>query len=231
MLHNLLKQTARKIRGRLDRECRHQLSFSQDGEDVVLWSYFGEKAEGFYVDIGAFHPTKYSNTYLFYKKGWSGINVDARPDSMNEFRRLRPRDCNIESAVSRAPGALQYFLFNEPALNTCDHALARQRDGLAHYRLVDTKTVQSQTLASILEKNIGDRRDIDFLSIDVEGVDLEVLESNDWTRYRPSMILAEDGDVQSLSEAVKSPITRFLEKLKYTPVAKTYRTLFFKSDK
>jgi len=226
-----LKKIARVVRNRLDRGCPWNHFFSQDGEDVVLLSHIGEKADGFYVDIGAFHPTKYSNTYLFYQKGWSGINVDARPGSMDEFRRLRPRDCNIESAVSGKPGTLQYFLFNDPAMNTCEPALARERDGLAQFRLVETRTVQSQPLASILEKNMGERRHIDFMSIDVEGFDLEVLESNDWTKFRPTMILAEDGDVQNLREAIKSPIAQFLEGHSYTLVAKTFRTLFFKSEK
>ena len=75
-------------------------SYSQEGEDLILQRFFEKQAVGFYVDVGAHHPRRYSNTYLFYKKGWSGINIDAMPNSMKRFDKYRPRDINIEKPIS-----------------------------------------------------------------------------------------------------------------------------------
>lgn len=94
----------------------HTLSFSQEGEDLVLKRVFEGQEQGFFVDVGAHHPQRFSNTYLFYLKGWRGINIDAMPDSMEPFEDLRPEDINIESAISDVPEVLTYYLFNEPAI-------------------------------------------------------------------------------------------------------------------
>ena len=80
-----------------DRE--RQASYSQEGEDRILQRLFENQTPGFYVDIGAHHPRRFSNTYIFYKQGWRGINVDATPGSMFLFRVFRKRDINLEIAV------------------------------------------------------------------------------------------------------------------------------------
>ncbi|MFA7355121.1 MAG: SAM-dependent methyltransferase, partial [Sulfurimonadaceae bacterium] len=71
-------------------------SYSQEGEDMILRRLFEQQPNGFYVDVGAHHPKRFSNTYFFYKKGWRGINIDAMPNSMELFNKIRPRDINIE---------------------------------------------------------------------------------------------------------------------------------------
>ena len=75
-------------------------SYSQEGEDMILMRLFENQKMGFYVDVGAHHPKRFSNTYFFYKLGWKGINVDAMPGSMTAFNRIRARDINIEKPVS-----------------------------------------------------------------------------------------------------------------------------------
>ena len=194
---------------------------------MVLARLFEQKRTGFYVDVGAHHPTRFSNTYLFYLRGWQGVNVDAMPGSMEEFRRLRPRDLNIEALISSKKEALKYFVFNEPAMNTCDPELARQRDGLEHFRITETRTIESQALGTVLAKSITPGQDIDFMSVDVEGLDLDVLKSNDWQRFRPTVILTEDYGVLSMEHALKSPIAGFLGEHGYVLFAKTMNTLFF----
>jgi len=91
-------------------------SYSQEGEDMILSRLFGNQQAGFYVDVGAHHPMRFSNTYFFYKKGWNGINIDAMPDSMKLFNKFRPRDINIEKPVSDKKQILTYYAFNESAL-------------------------------------------------------------------------------------------------------------------
>jgi FkbM family methyltransferase len=204
-------------------------SFSQEGEDMVLARIFEGKSNGVYVDVGAHHPIRFSNTYMFYLRGWSGINVDAMPGSMEAFRKLRPRDRNVEALISNKPGSVKYYLFNDSAMNTCDAELARQRDGLAHFRLTGTRTLQPQSLSAILDKQFGAGQEIDFMSIDVEGWDLDVLESNNWQKFRPAIVLIEDC-LLSMHDAVESPGARFLKQRGYTLFAKTVNTLFFRRE-
>ena len=92
-------------------------SYSQEGEDMILRRIFENQENGFYVDVGAHHPKRFSNTYFFYKHGWKGINIDALPNSMSLFKKLRPRDVNIEQPISDNVESLTYYHFNEPALN------------------------------------------------------------------------------------------------------------------
>ena len=87
------------------------LSYSQECEDLVLKRIFENKI-GFYVVVGAHHPKLFSNTYLFYKKGWKGINIDALPESMKLFNKMRPRDINIEIGVIEVEDELNYYVFN-----------------------------------------------------------------------------------------------------------------------
>lgn len=82
----------------------HIKSYSQEGEDMILHRIFERQCKGFYVDIGAHHPFRFSNTYLFYKRGWSGINIDAMPGSMNIFNKFRNRDINLEYGIGNVIG-------------------------------------------------------------------------------------------------------------------------------
>jgi len=93
-------------------------SFSQEGEDIILSRLFNDKKNGFYVDVGAHHPFRFSNTYKFYEKGWSGINIEPNPEDFHLFSKYRNRDININAGVGSNDGTLTYFMFNEPALNT-----------------------------------------------------------------------------------------------------------------
>lgn len=204
-------------------------SYSQEGEDRILARYFGEKKDGFYVDIGAHHPHRFSNTYLFYLQGWRGLNIDAMPGSMSEFEKWRPEDINIETAVSSQKQTLIYHIFNEPALNTFSKEEALKKDGLRNYKITGTVEIETFPLSFVLEKYLPQNQLIDFMSIDVEGLDFDVLQSNDWNRFKPGMILVESLN-SSLELILQSPVFQFLKEKGYTLVAKSYNTLFFKQD-
>lgn len=204
-------------------------SYSQEGEDRILARYFGGKEGGFYVDIGAHHPHRFSNTYLFYLQGWRGLNIDAMPGSMKEFEKWRPEDINIEAAVSSKKQTLVYHIFNEPALNTFSKEEALKKDGLRNYKITGTVAIETFPLSFLLEKYLQANQPIDFMSIDVEGLDFDVLQSNDWERFKPGMILIESLN-SSLELILQSPVFRFLKEKGYTLVAKSYNTLFFKQD-
>jgi FkbM family methyltransferase len=200
-------------------------SYSQEGEDMILRRIFESVDRGFYVDIGAHHPKRFSNTYYFYKIGWRGINIDARPGSMVEFNRSRPRDINIEAAIDKERRELTYYMFDEPALNTFDAALAKTRNSSAG-RITAEINIFTQKLDDILEKNLPDRQKIDFMSIDVEGLDLEVLQSNNWDLFRPDYILVECSKT-SLRDMENDEICRFMSDRGYAFFAKTLKTVIY----
>ena len=165
-------------------------TYSQEGEDMILQRVFSQRREGFYVDVGAHHPFRYSNTYVFYKKGWRGINIDGAPGSMAKFQKYRSRDINIEAVVSSASEPLEFYVFDDQAYNTSsntqvEHALQQGAKLIAQHRL------ESLSLKKILDKHLPNSTQIDFMSVDVEGFDLDVLKSNDWKRYRPTFLLVE----------------------------------------
>ena len=167
-------------------------SYSQDGEDLVIASFVEMRmGPGFYVDIGAHHPKRFSNTFHFYKLGWRGINVDATPGSMDLFKRWRPRDINLELAVSSKKQELKFHLFSEPALNGFDGPIIKQYVKNDKFKLIDAIKLKTISLKEIFEQHLPVGQEVDFLSVDVEGMDLNVLESNDWSLYRPHYIIVE----------------------------------------
>ena len=199
-------------------------SYAQEGEDLLLGRIFATQEDGFYVDVGAHHPLRFSNTYLLYRQGWHGINIDAMPGSMKSFRRLRPRDINIESAVALEDTCLTYHVFRERALNTFDEALARQyvESGLPR---VSTLEVRVRPLADLLSEHLPVSQRIDLLTIDVEGLDLDVLKSNDWTRFRPRVLIVEE--LRQSPGAAGTSIREYLAGLRYGEFARIYNSAFY----
>ena len=200
-------------------------SYAQEGEDLVVDRMMDGCNDGFYVDVGCHHPFRFSNTYLFYRKGWRGICIDALPGTAALFRRWRPRDQVLETGVGEEKATLTYHMFNEPALNTFDPAVVARHDGLRSYRVTGTRQVPVEPLAAILGR-LGVERRIDFMSVDVEGFDLSVLRSNDWRKYRPKMIIAECA-AATLDELQGDPVKVFLHERGYQVHAKTGRSVIF----
>lgn len=202
-------------------------SYSQEGEDLILRKLFGDHHKGFFVDVGAHHPMRFSNTYFFYKLGWKGINIDAMPGSMKIFNKLRPRDINIEKPISQKKEYLTYYAFNEPALNGFSKELSEERNGVDNYTIEFTKEIETSTLEEILDNCVSSKQIIDFLSIDVEGLDLDVLMSNNFDKYLPKVILVEILG-SSLFDIDKHEITLYLRKYDYNIYAKSINTVIFK---
>ena len=112
-------------------------SFSaKEGEDIILSEFFPNKTDGFYVDVGAHHPMRFSNTHMFYKKGWRGINIDAMPGSMKAFERKRPRDINLEIGVSGKEGEMTFYMFDDPALNGFSMEISKDRDKNSNFEIL-----------------------------------------------------------------------------------------------
>lgn len=203
-------------------------SFSQEGEDMVLSRIFNDKNTGFYVDVGAHHPMRFSNTYSFYKRGWQGINIEPNPDSFHLFTKYRPRDINLNCGIARNKGHLEYYMFDEPALNTFDGEVLKSRILNTAYKHTQTLNVEVSPLVDVLKQHVPNDFKIDFLSIDVEGLDLEVIKSNDWAKYRPSLVLVEQLDLEDI-EDLDFELHHYMKSIDYVLFAKTFNTLFYKS--
>jgi FkbM family methyltransferase len=231
-----LKSIIRKLSFFLPASYKYQYlyantSYSQEGEDLILRRIFDHKRTGFFIDVGAHHPVRFSNTYLFYRMGWRGINIDAMPGSMKPFKKLRSGDINIECPISDKQEELTYFAFNEPALNTFSEEEASKKNGVDGYYIINKQKLVTQPLSVILTDHLKENQAVDFLSIDVEGLDFHVLKSIDWDKVRPQVILVEDlnGSLETIFE--NSEIRKYLEPKGYKIFSKTVNTLFFKLGK
>jgi FkbM family methyltransferase len=171
-----------------------------------------------------------SNTHYFYRRGWRGINVEPNPDSICDFKSARRRDLNLQVGVSNYAGRLTYYLFDEPALNTFDGALVKSRLADTPYKVVGTIEIPVERLDSILGKYLPSNMEIDFLSIDVEGLDFAVLKSNDWRLYRPKFVLVEALGM-SLEDVLRGEMFHFMRGQGYELFAKTFNTLIFRERK
>ncbi len=168
-------------------------SYSWEGEDVLARKIFGDVFgihRGFYVDVGAHHPTNHSNTHLLYLEGWRGINIDATPGSMAEFRTLRPEDVNLEVGVGATTGSATFYEFQDAHLNgflSTDAIAEKRRENKSPVR---SREIRFGPLTELLETHARDRA-IDFMSVDIEGKDEEVLQTMDFARWRPKLLAVE----------------------------------------
>jgi len=153
-----------------------RLSFSQEGEDILLDKLFAPDYVGFYVDVGAHHPYRYSNTNRLYKRGWRGINVDVDVSAIELFDKARPHDFNINIAVSTKTGKVNYYQFTESALNTISKRNYKRVITSGQSKFTEEIKVKTQSLAKILAK-FAKGKAIDLLNVDVEGAEMEVLRS------------------------------------------------------
>lgn len=198
-------------------------SFAQEGEDLILERIFGDQTKGIYVDVGAHHPRRFSNTLLLYRRGWRGVNIDAAPGSMRLFRRMRPRDVNLEIGVAAAAAERDFYVFNEPALNTFDGERAKTLV-TPPYVIDKVCKVRCAPLSEILgEHSIGA---IDLLTIDAEGFDLEVLESLDWAVSRPRVVLTEQFS-RDIATLLASKTHALMDTRGYQLLAKTFNSVFY----
>jgi len=201
-------------------------SFSQFGEDMILRNFFPGKQDGFYIDIGAHHPVKYSNTWHFYKQGWTGINIDPLPGIKEQFERLRPRDLFLGMGLSDDPAEIQYYRFKNPLQNTFSsgHAALVNKDVNP---LEEVCRIKVERLEDVLDQHLATGTSIDFMSVDAEGYDLKVLNSNNWNKYRPTRLLVEDFDFD-VRRTQPSPIVWFLDERNYEIEAFVNKSIFFK---
>jgi FkbM family methyltransferase len=159
-------------------------SYSNWGIDMMADFFFRNKKEGIYIDVGCHHPLINNNTYPLYKRGWKGINIDIDYGAIDSFNFLRSKDTNIEIAVSDTTGEAELFFYhNRAAKNT-----------LSKEKGFDSKEIQkikTSTLNKVIENSIYKDKKINFISIDVEGYELNVLKGFDFKKYKPDLVVLE----------------------------------------
>lgn len=208
------------------------VSWSQAGEDAMLLPFLGDRRDdasykGFYVDVGAHHPVLFSNTKIFSDRGWRGINVDASADAIDKLKRERSRDINVNVGIGVESGELDYYRMSLPAMNTFSREFA-EKSAKEGVKILGVVKVPVVTLREILERYLPCGQHIDFMSIDCEGLDLSILKSNDWTRYRPDFILVEIHTGGKNWEIPTCPVTRFMNEQGYEFVGQGVVTTLYK---
>ena len=194
---------------------------------VIINKYFKKKT-GFFVDVGAYHPLELSNTYLLYKRGLNGINIDISSLSVDYFNYIRPDDININIAVTEKKSIKTIFYQKKKSpLNTLNFKLASKHFSLNFKK----KKIKSDTLTSIIDKTKFKGIKINFLNIDAEGGDFEVLKSLNFKKYKPKLICVEiiDNFNSSKKAIKKNKIYKFLIQKKYKLVWSGHFSHIFES--
>ena len=206
-------------------------SYSQFGEDLILKGLMERdqidlSKKGFYLDVGAHHPTRFSNTKLFYDLGWSGINIEPNEGIKCLFDKTRPRDKTLEIALGKRCGSQKFFLYNETALNSLNNRDSELLD--TPYSSTGSKVIETTRMEVILNDFHGESLpEPNFLDIDVEGLEMEVLEGNNWDKFKFNYILIEQ-KIKSLELVKNSAVFMFLKKLGYKAIANNGITTIYK---
>lgn len=198
-------------------------SYSQSGEDLLLKTLL-KKSPGVYVDVGAYHPVLYSNTYALYKKGWSGLVIDPNSSFRPLYSILRPRDSYVISGIGRDAYTGAYYQFSDASYNTFDADSASEYKKISHITFIGSRKVPIVPLRTILDRNKIFH--IDLLNIDVEGLDLQVLESHDWSI--PTTVVAVEDRHFNPDQPDQSKIYTFLRSHGFVLKGLARDTLIFK---
>jgi FkbM family methyltransferase len=212
----VLKRILRKLHIIHNIYIKHKLfikkkSYAMDGEDIAVLDYFKNKKDGFYVDVGCYHPIHRNNTYLLHKKNWNGINIDTSKFSIDLFDHMRPNDLNYNCAVSNKNEVIKLFYQKELSqLSTTERTQAES----AFQGNIKEKEIQAFTLDEILNRDKYKDIKIDFLDIDVEGADLKVLKGLSFDKFQPELVCVEIYDKKDFNNLKfnlkKSDIYNFL---------------------
>ncbi len=198
-----------------------KISYSISNVDLIIDRIFSKNRKGVYIDLGCNHPIKYNNTYLLHKRGWEGINIDSDRKSIEEFKKLRKKDHNVNELVSSKKNKIKYYFYHErSALNTVDPYIVRKRKAKP-MMIINRET---KTLNSIIENSPYKKSKINLLSVDIENHEYEALKNFKFNKYKIDCIIIElintkskkiETQNQNLEYILKSKIYKLLIKNKY----------------
>jgi len=197
------------------KKSKKRYHYADNGEDIIIQGLFSHKKDGFYIDVGCYHPVRASLTHLLYKKGWKGVNIDISKDTINLFNIARPNDKNINIGIADKEG--EDFYYQSSHIN--------QANSFKFYDNVKKVKVQITTLDNII-KNLGIEK-IDFLNIDVEYRDFKALQGLNLNNVRPSLIAIEDNDAYDIADVTNSDIYKYMTNKEYFLYSKLNCTNFY----
>ena len=197
--------------------------FSQFGEDKIINELFDKSiTNGIYVDVGCFHPIKHSNTYLLYKKGWRGINIDMEKIKIDTFNIARPDDVNILAAISNKNEKAYVYKTQDYGVGSTLKKEIIKKDNI----IIDQFSITTKTLNYIIENSIYKNKQIDLLNIDAEGGDFNVLLSIDLKRYNPKVVIIET-HLKNINLIIESDIYKHLNNNNYVLRSWNFYSLIF----
>lgn len=211
---------------------KNSKNFSQEGEDLFLIDFFKNKSEGFYVDVGAFHPFRINNTYALYKKGFRGINIDISATSIDFFNFARPDDTNLNiGASNKFENKIFFSKKNLSFHNTFSKSLAESK--IQNEPFKKKYTIECKPLTQIIDDTKFSNKKIDFLNIDAEGHDYEVLQGLDLKKYSPKIICIEISPlVDEKNKNYKdTKIFKYLLENNYKLIWKGFNSFIFELNK
>ena len=199
-------------------------SYSISNVDLIINRMFSKIKNGIYVDVGCNHPIKYNNTYLLYKRGWRGINIDLDKKSIDEFNLIRNKDYNIQALISSEENINKeiYYYHERSAINTVSKDLIDYRN--SKNEDFQIKKQLTSTLNKIIEDSPFKDKKINLISIDIEDHEYEALKNFNFNKYKIDCIVSEIHDYnqekleiynQTLDFVINSKIYKLLEQNDY----------------
>jgi len=213
-----------------------KVSYSQCGEDLIvdfLLTWVLKIKSPTYMDIGAHHPWSLNNTMLFYKRGLTGINIEPDPVLFQEFIKYRKRDININKGIgfNKNSEVADFYIMSYKALNTFSKEEAEKIDREGNVKIETIKQVEIININELLLKHYSNKP-LDFLSIDVEGLDLDILKSIEFEKYKINIICVETVEYLKANDTKKkNSIKEFLFSKGYSAYADTsINTIFVRKE-
>lgn len=200
----------------------YKKSYSQCGEDLIIQYVFQLRGikKPTYIDIGAHHPNKLSNTALFYDLGSQGINIEANPELMSAFLKMRTRDINLNIGIASVKGDTEFYIMKDNTLSTFSNIELNSLLNLG-MELEKVLKVPILTINEILH-NYCNNQFPDFLSLDVEGLDLDIIQDIDFNISSPKVICVEASEYSSTGSGEKNwKLINYLESKNYFEYANT----------
>ena len=200
--------------------------YSQWGEDQFINQFFKDKIDGIYLDIGCFHPVMYSNTCLLHRKGWRGINIDINPTSIDLFNILRPKDTNLCTTINETKETFEIY-YDDPfsPVNTLDKQFY---ENLENKNNKNTKKlfVESKSMQEILNISKIDKS-IDFINLDVEGMDYKILKNINLKQLKPKLVSIETHNVDGLKSKDCESIVKLMKESSFSIYKRVGPTTLF----